>query len=31
MVNHPRDTIRCFYDNGLDCLVLGDFALLKES
>jgi carbamoyltransferase len=30
IVNHPRDAIRCFYDNGLDCLVLGDFVLEKK-
>jgi predicted NodU family carbamoyl transferase len=29
-VNHPREAIRCFYDNGLDVLVLGDFVLEKK-
>jgi len=31
MVNHPRDAIRCFYDNGLDVLVLGNFVLEKRA
>jgi carbamoyltransferase len=30
IVNHPREAIRCFYDNGLDVLVLGDFVLRKR-
>jgi carbamoyltransferase len=30
IVNHPREAIRCFYDNGLDCLVLGSFVLEKN-
>lgn len=30
IVNHPREAIRCFYDNGLDLLVLGDFVLEKS-
>jgi carbamoyltransferase len=30
IVNHPREAIRCFYDNGLDCLVLGSFLLEKS-
>ena len=29
IVNHPREAIRCFYDNGLDILVLGNFVLEK--
>jgi carbamoyltransferase len=29
MINHPREAIRCFYDSGLDHLVLGDFVLSK--
>jgi carbamoyltransferase len=29
IVNHPREAIRCFYDNGLDVLALGDFVLEK--
>jgi carbamoyltransferase len=31
IVNHPREAIRCFYDNGLDVLILGDFVLTKNS
>jgi len=30
IVNHPRDAVRCFYDNGLDCLIIGDFVLEKN-
>ena len=30
IVLHPREAIRCFYDNGLDALVLGSFVLEKE-
>jgi carbamoyltransferase len=30
IVNHPREAVRCFYDNGLDSLVLGNFVLEKE-
>lgn len=30
MICHPRDAIRCFYDCGLDALVLGDFLLEKD-
>ncbi|HEY5911998.1 MAG TPA: carbamoyltransferase C-terminal domain-containing protein [Verrucomicrobiae bacterium] len=30
IVAHPRDAIRCFYDNGLDFLVLGNFILQKD-
>ena len=29
IVNHPREAIRCFYDNGLDYLVMGDCILSK--
>jgi predicted NodU family carbamoyl transferase len=29
-VNHPREAIRCFYDNGLDVLALGSFVLEKN-
>jgi carbamoyltransferase len=29
IVCHPRDAIRCFYDNGLDVLVLGDYVIEK--
>jgi carbamoyltransferase len=31
IVNHPREAIRCFYDNGLDVLVLGSFVLEKKA
>jgi carbamoyltransferase len=31
IVNHPREAIRCFYDNGLDSLVLGNFVLEKKA
>ena len=31
IVNHPREAIRCFYDNGLDCLVLENFVLEKQA
>ncbi len=31
IVTHPRDAIRCFFDNGLDCLVLEDFVLEKSA
>ncbi len=30
IVNHPREAIRCFYDNGLDVLVLGNLVLEKK-
>lgn len=30
IVTRPREAIRCFYDNGMDCLVLGNFVLEKE-
>ena len=30
MINHPREAIRCFYDNGIDHLILGNFVLSKE-
>jgi carbamoyltransferase len=30
IVTHPREAVRCFYDNGLDCLVLGNFILEKK-
>ena len=30
IVTHPREAIRCFYDNGLDVLVLGNFVLEKK-
>ncbi len=29
IINHPREAIRCFYDNGLDYLILGNFVLEK--
>lgn len=31
IVNHPREAIRCFYDNGLDVLVLANFVLEKDA
>lgn len=31
IVNHPRDAVRCFYDNGLDVLALGSFILEKKA
>ena len=30
IVTHPREAIRCFYDNGLDLLVLGNYVLEKK-
>jgi carbamoyltransferase len=30
VINHPREAIRCFYDNGLDYLVMGNFVLSKN-
>jgi carbamoyltransferase len=30
IMSHPRDAIRCFYDNGMDTLVIGNFVLEKE-
>jgi carbamoyltransferase len=30
IVNHPREAVRCFYDNGLDVLALGNFVLEKK-
>lgn len=30
IVNHPHEAIRCFYDNGLDVLVLDNFVLEKN-
>ncbi len=29
IVCHPREAIRCFYDTGLDYLVIGNFILSK--
>jgi carbamoyltransferase len=29
IVCHPRDAIRCFYDTGLDCLILENYVLTK--
>lgn len=29
IVSHPREAIKCFYDNGLDVLVLGSFLITK--
>ena len=31
IVNHPHEAIRCFFDNGLDCLVLENFAIEKTA
>lgn len=31
IMSHPRDAIRCFYDNGMDCLVIGNFVLEKRT
>lgn len=31
IVNHPREAIRCFYDNGLDVLVLDNFVIEKKN
>ena len=31
IVCHPREAIRCFYDNGLDSLILGNFVLEKRA
>ena len=31
IVNHPREAVRCFYDNGLDVLALGNFVLEKKA
>ncbi len=30
VINHPREAIRCFYDNGLDVLIMNNFVLEKE-
>jgi len=30
IINHPREAIRCFYDNGLDYLVMGNCVLSKK-
>jgi len=31
MICHPREAIRCFYDNGLDLLVMDNFVLEKHT
>ena len=31
IVTHPREAVRCFYDNGLDCLAIGNFVLEKNT
>jgi carbamoyltransferase len=31
MVCHPREALRCFYDTGIDALVMGNFLLAKRS
>jgi len=30
IINHPREAIKCFYDNGLDFLIMNDYVLSKE-
>lgn len=30
IINHPREGIRCFHDNGLDCLIMDNFVLEKN-
>jgi len=30
IINHPREAIRCFYDNGLDFLIMNNFVLSKD-
>lgn len=30
IVCHPREALRCFFDTGLDALVIGNFVLLKQ-
>jgi carbamoyltransferase len=29
IVCHPRDAIKCFFDTGLEALVLGSYVILK--
>lgn len=29
IINRPNEAIRCFYDNGIDCLVMGNFVMEK--
>ena len=29
IINHPREAIRCFFDNGLDVLIMNNFVLEK--
>lgn len=31
IVCHPREALRCFFDTGLDALIIGNYALLKPS
>jgi carbamoyltransferase len=31
IITHPREAIRCFFDNGLDVLVMGSFVLSKNN
>ncbi len=31
MICHPREAIQCFYDSGIDALVMGSFILTKRS
>ena len=30
IIRHPREAIRCFYDSGIDVLILGSFVLEKD-
>jgi len=30
IINHPREAIRCFFDNGLDALIMGNYLLVKK-
>ena len=31
IVNHPRDAIKCFFDTGMDVLIMNDFIVKKPS
>ncbi len=30
IICHPREAIRCFYDSGIDVLILGNYILEKK-
>jgi len=30
IICHPREAIRCFYDSGIDYLVIGNYLFSKE-